>query len=194
MKKLISTILFLSIVMCLFSCGKETYSKDDIALYDTETRQLLRLGDSREQIEKIIGKAKESEKTYGLDNELLHDICEYDDNLNIWYDENNNAEHITVYYSYMRDSNRYELPRKIGFNSTVTDFCDAYPGNLELEKSTALLLKKNKNKYAVCNADEYNEAVEKFDNSGKYAYMSVDYSDYSSIDWIEISSCINLVE
>lgn len=193
MKKILFVAIILCIISCVCSCGNKTYTEDDLALYDTKTCQLIRLGDSKEQIEKIIGTALTKEQSYNDNNEFMHTSCDYEDSLCIWYNEENEAKNITAYYGFHNNS-RYILPEGINSDSTVTEFLKKYQGAKEGGYNGAfyavLNLAKKKDKEQKYTIDTYTNrdmSIEEY-NSFDRTSIEIFYYDYSTISSVGVYS------
>lgn len=211
MKKVIA--LCLAIIMCcgLMGCGgksKNTYTLDDLGLYDTKTRQTIRITDEKEYIEKITGSEKE---TGGLTANDGRHWADYDNELTVQYDKNNIVHSLAVSWRHWNDENkddfhRYETPRALTNKSVVTDFFEKYPEAIELKYTSSggyestLFLKKEGEAYTpieIRNLDESKEIDYKkqekqgiyytdTEYQGEFAGINIMYEDYNEINFIEI--------
>lgn len=183
MKRIVSAVLVLMLCLGLAGCGEKTYTNDDLAIYDTQTEQLIRLGDSKENVEKILGKAK-SEKDYEL-----FVSCEYNDGMDVTYDTENKVKEIQIVDFSHDDPYRYKLPSGVRFGATVTDFQQNYPEAVDTQGSiedyvTVLFVKKSGDKYKPCYND-IEEIKEESDFSDIY-YILIQYDDYEKFDILRI--------
>lgn len=123
MKRFLALILAAVMVFSMTACGGEKmYTKDDLAIRDIDSGKLIRIGDSREDIEKIVGEPIEIDEE--VDGELVYN---YSDNMKVTYNES--GEVIYVYcYNFRKEENKYELAEGVGFGQTQEDFFNAYPG------------------------------------------------------------------
>ena len=127
MKKYYSVLIIISIVFVSFLiCQRSDTSYDDLEIYDTKSQQTIKIGDSKEQIEKYIGISKSSDAfkcTYGT-------IC----NPSLYKD---GAKELTVVYN--TDNKAKEFILKPCWNKKHSRFClssgiDAYFGVKEFHK------------------------------------------------------------
>ena len=123
MKRIMALILAAVMIFSMTACGGEkTYTKDDLAIRDIDSGKLIRIGDSREDIEKIVGEPEGVEEE--ADGELVYN---YSDNMEVTYNES--GEVICVHcFNYRKEENKYELAEGVGFGQTQEDFFNAYPG------------------------------------------------------------------
>lgn len=202
-KSFTNNLLLAIAVCCLMLSGcsnqKAEYTYNDLGIYDSQSQSLLKLGDSRETIEKYIGKAGEEENFYYTNSTY----CQYGDfvyhnlsiskdrELEIEYDTNNIAVGFELRTCWEKNDNRFELPTGIKITSKVTDFQEAYPqfteNQLDSHYSSELHLKKNKSdfKSGDFNKDEYSQFKEDYIDEALDNYESIllDKNKYSDLSF-----------
>ena len=141
MKRIMAVILAAVMVFSMTACGEKTYTLDDLAVRDIESGKLIRIGDSREEVEKIVGEPKETK-----DNGNEEILCEYPSDIDITY--NKDGEIIDMLcsgYDFEEEEKKYELAEGVGFGQTEEDFFNAYPGAEDsLDNADILMVKKDK--------------------------------------------------
>ena len=198
MKRFLALILAAVMVFSITACGGEkTYTADDLAIRDIESGKIIRIGDTREEVEKIIGAPTEEEE-YNKDNENRFVSCGYRDGddliLNIFYDKEDMLNKISLYGS-EKEEKKYELLPGVQVGSSYKDFLKEYPGSKEVftkraglgpgRKSVGVLLKKNGDHYEICGEEESQEANVFSDD---YAYIVAVYDETSYIWSIDIEN------
>ena len=198
MKRIVALILAAVMVFSITACGGEkTYTADDLAIRDIESGKIIRIGDTREEVEKIIGEPTDEEE-YDKDNENRFVSCSYRDGndliLSIRYDKDDKIRNISLYGAEKEEA-KYELLPGVQTGSSYKDFLKAYPGSKEVftsrvslgpgRKSVGVLLKKNGDHYEICGEEESQEA-NVFSNN--YAYIVAVYDETSYIWSIDIEN------
>lgn len=119
-------IIIISIVFVSFLIQKNDTAYDDLGIYDTKSQQTIKIGDSKEQIEKYIGSSKSNDAfkcTYGgMCNPSLY---------------KSGAKELTVVYN--RQEKAKEFILKPCWNKKHSRFClssgiDIYCGVKEFHK------------------------------------------------------------
>lgn len=129
------TCVSVAIMWFLMSYGGKTYRH--CGIYDTKTKNYIDIGDSREDIEKIVGNGKKEDK-------YSSSYYEYSDNLDIRYDKYDKAEYIYVnYFSFTGDTGRYTLFDGSGEDTDESEFArkHSYPYKTGLDN--VIFLRKN---------------------------------------------------
>lgn len=187
MKKFIAILSVFAIMLSVSACGgKAKYQFKNVGIYDTSTRQYVEIGDSKKEVEKILGSGEVDGSFY-----------DYDDDITISYDENENVNYISVYYDsfdfYNRENEyRYELPGGIGKTSSVTDFIELFPhvyvdDEFSLDsKNAVVIIRELRGKHYVMSREELVKLEEKDDFEGTFYKMEIDYFSYDEIVWIKV--------
>lgn len=116
MKKIISLLCILCIIVCFSSCENKTFTQNDLSIYDNQTKQYIKLGDTKEYIDSVLGKPSDEN---GLD-------CEYKNSaITTMYENeygNKFASFIFIKYREFDDSDkeRFEFC-DININSSLED-------------------------------------------------------------------------
>lgn len=164
MKRIMALILAAVMIFSMTACGEKklsdenanmntnetktnekTYTLDDLAIRDIESGKLIRIGDSREEVEKIVGEPEEVEEE--ADGDIVYS---YSDNIDVTYNEDEEAVSIMCFKP--DKEVRYELASGIGFNSSTEDFIKEYPGamrSMDVVVHILLIKDKNSKKYRV---------------------------------------------
>lgn len=192
MKKITLILMALFMFVTVTGCGKENklenYQYEHVGIYDTEARQNIDIGDNKERIEKILGHGTK-------DDDSNH--YSYSDNLSINYDDNNNAERISITFGLKSkgDLTRYTLSDGTCYTSTVTDFIDKYPyvyiydtvkSDNQTPNDVVIILQKTDNKYTLKSKEEL-VSMQEANNLQEDLYkVEVDYLSYDSILRLEV--------
>lgn len=165
MKKIRIIPIMLFTLLCITGCGEKKASIDDLTIYDTVTRREIKIGDSKDKVDKILGTDKK-------------------DGLIVGYDDNHKVDRIISYNPYEEKQERYRLKCGISCNSTVTDFVDKYP----TAEGWQALPEYRGEGYLHCKRVQIKQAKGKYkyvQNSGEYV-ISIWYSSYEEIEKIDI--------
>ncbi len=208
MKRVI--VLFMVLVTCILgftgcNTNANKYKPEDLGVFDTESQKSFKLGDSRETIEKYIGKARKDEPSdvTGSDVKYCHYGDRYlstgnDGELIIEYNENDIAIGFWLRPCWDEEDNRFQLPSGVSVLSTVDQFQNSYPGFTESKDinyiSVVQLRLRGSNYVTGYDKDDYAKYFDKYDNDEEYhplsdknwAYIYAAYDDYTEIDWIFI--------
>lgn len=179
------------------------YKPEDLGIFDTKSQKSFKLGDSRETIEKYIGKARKEELSEVLDikycqyGNYMHKYSSVDDDreLVIEYNKNDIAINFWLRPCWDEADNRFQLPSGVSVLSTVDQFQNSYPGfteNKDVYYTSELQLRLRGSNYVTgYDEDDYIKYIDKYDEEEYYsdknwAYIVAEYSDYTEIDWIFI--------
>lgn len=207
MKKFFSILT----IMLLFCTGCSTvednskYPFDYLGVYDTLTRQYIELGDQKEHIDKVLGAGKSASNI-----DIRYRYVE--NTIEIAYDETegtptkNRARYINLNKLYI-DKSRFEIPGKINYNSTVTDFIEKYPYAYSYDsvlfEGIKTFVKKTGDKYSFVDKSELEKIFSGPLNEGRRSKsdefnsvqiyeIRINYASYSEITDITISEVRSL--
>lgn len=179
MKKILLTLGILLVAGCSSS---EKYPYDYVGVYDSITRQYINMGDTRDNVEKILGVGVED-----------NDFVDYNDSLTIRYDDNNEVEYIKIFDSWADSDDspeRYKFPNDITIESVVADFIDSFPYVYETKFSSVVTyVEKNDNGYIVLSKEDLCNKWKNPDSSNPYEQVyeiAADYASYEDIWWLII--------
>lgn len=220
MKKLLLSSILAIFMVAVSGCeSAEIYPHDYIGVYDTKTRQQIEIGMSKEDVEKILGRAENEEEAedeskigYGyydyVDYTYDEDGESYENSITIKYNDDNEIERIRILNHYDDNTTRYELPGGINCESIVTDFTDLYtniyeyPLPLVHEHGAIIFIQKVGDKCTIMDKDEIskiqkkledNPEDEKLNNIDLYA-MSIEYDTYDDIFYLTVESNLYYLE
>lgn len=182
MKKLLLSSILAMFMVAVSGCeSAEIYPHDYIGVYDTKTRQQIEIGMSKEDVEKILGRAENEEEAED-ESKIGYGYYDYVDDesdaytLIIRYDENNNVDNIqyrndgVIFYGLSPSdkeytSERYELPDDIGFTSIVTDFIELYDNVYNTNKNAiSMFLQKKNDNYVTLDINEIKKMQDKLND------------------------------
>ena len=119
-------MLFIISAILFMVPHNKKYTKDDISLYDTQTKQYIRLGDSREQIEKLLGRPDEKHSSLAFPNEIDYTYDDY--SLDLYFDDKGMLEMYKISTSLVATQpERLKIANEITISSNIDDFLKCYP-------------------------------------------------------------------
>ena len=190
MKKIFCSLTLLLCLVLTACSASEKYPFEYVGLYNTQIRQPIKIGMSKADVEKMIGRGELNAdytqfKSYkygdGLYVDYAEDVVCNIDFFDPWGD---------IYHPEKRLY--YELPGNINVQSTVTDFIDTYTNvyeytdNLTSRTTMSVFVENVNSEYIVLSKKDLIDAKEHLDKHGNIYQIEIDYSSYDSISSLHI--------
>lgn len=189
MKKYLHLSLILALLFLVGCSSNKKYPYEHIGIYDTKTQQYIDIGDSKNKVDKILGPCIKDENDY----------YDYDDILSIRFDDNNNVEHIRIFFDWFPDegeNERYTLADGTSYNSTITEFVDKYDRVYEgafilPDTSVSVILQNKNNKIVLPSIDDIKSdtqviSTQENENIDDVYIISIDYVAYDNLSSFDI--------
>ncbi len=189
MKKYLSLIVMLLGISCLCACSSST----DVSIYDTSTGKTISVGDTKEDVDNILGTPKEE-----------MDYSEYEDNLHITYQDGKvdymsvDVQNSKLYPNNDVNHSRYQLKKgNITAGSTLGEFKQNYKQAVSDNVQTWVKSyeKTSNSRYKETNisTDELYDYLKKGNMYGVAVQAPYDCSDEDEIIAIEVGDIDRLL-